>query len=143
MKKIFAFVFDGFSKIASMIFLFSTIYIEFFWGARTCLETSYLITVLGLSLFYAVLRIPFMFQDTFSKMKLLAANIIYFAIINATVMLAGYHLEWFNKNSTKSIIGLEATIVLVYIIVTMSYYIKDSNLAEKMNKILKSRKEEN
>ena len=66
-------------------------------------------------------------------------QVLYFAIINATVCATGFYLNWFKKE-LKSILVMEAMFVLIYLLVTFCVYAFDFNEAKKINEKLKARK---
>ena len=67
-------------------------------------------------------------------------QVLYFAIINATVCATGFYLNWFKKE-LKSILVMEAMFVLIYLLVTFCVYALDFNEAKKINEKLKARKQ--
>jgi len=139
-KKIQLF-FDVFARVAASVFTFSSIYIAVFFGTDVRLSLSYIWGVLLISLAAAVARIPFFTDKEISKIKMLAGNIIYFIFINILVMVVGYYLNWFNPGENKMILGLEATIFVVYVCVMFISYLTDLHTAKKINEKLKDRKE--
>ena len=66
-------------------------------------------------------------------------QLLYFAIINATVCATGFCLSWFKKE-LKTILVVEAMFILIYFLVTFFVYMFDFNEAKKINEKLKARK---
>ena len=85
---------------------------------------------------YCIFYIP----KKIGKKLMVVIQILYFAIINVSVLLIGKKRQWLNLSDKKSFIIMEGMIVLVYILVTASCYILDYRNANKMNDKLKERK---
>lgn len=125
-----------FSCVATMIFIFSSIYIALFFGIKA---PSYVWGVLAISLFAAIIRIPIFVLKEMSKVHMLIYNVVYFILINIAVLITGYYLEWFYLSNTKMVIGMEITIIIVSVCVLFIMHLIDLHAAEQMNEKLKSR----
>jgi hypothetical protein len=141
-KKFLSVFLDVFARIATCIFIFSSIYITIFWGPHTDIGVSYVWGVLFIALVCAIARIPLFFADTFSKIKTIVCNIVYFVFVNALVITVGYHLHWYDPLQRKMIVGIEITIFAVYLMVMVVSYLYDLQTADKMNKKLRNREKE-
>jgi hypothetical protein len=141
-RKLLSILLDVFARIATCIFIFSSIYITIFWGPHTDIGISYVWGVLFIALVCTLARIPLLFTDTFSKTKIIVSNIVYFVFVNVLVIAVGYYLQWFDPSQRKMIVGIEITIFVVYLMVMVVSYLLDLQTANKMNKKLQNRKEE-
>lgn len=130
---------DVFTQIAVSIFIFSSIYIALFYGVDVPIHLSYIWGVFSLAFFATLLRIPLIFSKEMTKIQMLIYNIIYFALINTAVLIAGYYLDWFIPSEKKMIIGMEITVIVVFFMVMFFMHTKDMQVAEKMNEKLKNR----
>ncbi len=128
-----------FTRIATAVFTFSSVYIAICFGVKCTLDLSYIWGVLTVSVICSLARIPFMGEKEISKSKMLAANIIYFLFVNTTVLITGYYLKWFYFNELKMIIGMEITVILIYAAIIIIYYNADLQVSDKMNAKLKTR----
>lgn len=74
------------------------------------------------------------------KKMMLFLQIIYFLIINLTVMFVGKFQGWYNDSMTASVLMMEGLVVFIFVLVTIITYIFDFNQATMMNKMLQKRK---
>lgn len=138
-KKQIPFFFDLFARIATLIFLFSSIYIIIFFGVETELNVLFSLVILAIALICTVLHFALFGNKEMSKKRMLITKIIYFISVNLIVLTAGYFFHWFNINDHKMLLGLEITIILVYTSVLVISHLFDLHTAEKMNEKLKNR----
>ncbi len=141
-KKIIQTLVIIFAQVSTAIFVFSSIYISICFGQDVNLDLSYVWGVLFIAFISSIARIPLLGDREFSKTKMLVANIIYFLFVNILVLVTGYFLEWFYITELKMTIGIEITIIVVYIVTMLIAYKLDSQEAEKMNQKLKDRQKE-
>lgn len=130
-----------FTKLATAIFLFSSIYIAFFTGTESTVQIKYIWAVLLISFVLTVGRIPFFNDERFSKNALIIWNIIYFIGANFVVLATGFFMNWFSLKSPATILGMELTFIAVSIVVCFSIYISIKHSKQKLNNQLKKIKE--
>lgn len=129
--------FDLFTRITTMIFLFSGIFIAVFWNPSAKIQLSYIFAVIILSLVLSVFHIPLDVDEKMSKRKTVILNILFFCIVNVSVAVVGFYLEWFNLENKAMLAGFEITILAVYFGATAITWFFDRNVANKMNDRLK------
>lgn len=133
--------FEMFTKLTTVIFIFSSVYISIFVGFNDSLSVKYIWGVLFVALVISVARIPFFSEKERSKRQFLILNIIYFLITNAVVLATGFILHWFTLENPATIIGMEITYVLVFATVWFLIYISIKHSAQKLNDQLKKIKQ--
>lgn len=129
--------FDLFTRITTMIFLFSGIFIAVFWNPSAKIQLSYIFAVIILSLVLSIFHIPLDVDEKMSKRKTVILNILFFCIVNVSVTVVGFYLEWFNLENKAMLAGFEITILAVYFGATAITWFFDRNVANKMNDRLK------
>lgn len=129
--------FDLFTRITTMVFLFSGIFIAVFWNPSAKIQLSYIFAVIILSLVLSVFHIPLDVDEKMSKRKTVILNILFFCIVNVSVAVIGFYLEWFNLENKAMLAGFEITILAVYFGATAITWFFDRNVANKMNDRLK------
>lgn len=129
--------FDLFTRITTMVFLFSGIFIAVFWNPSAKIQLSYIFAVIILSLVLSVFHIPLDVDEKMSKRKTVILNILFFCIVNVSVAVVGFYLEWFNLENKVMLAGFEITILAVYFGATAITWFFDRNVANKMNDRLK------
>ena len=129
-----------FARVVSLIFIFIALFRKFFnpsgalaMGIDDIWGVIFIGAVSGLAfgIFYVK-------KDLSGKESALL-QILYFAIINATVCATGFYLNWFKKE-LRSIVVVEVMFVLIYLLVTLLVYMLDFNEAKKINERLKARR---
>lgn len=135
-------LFSLFCTISTSIFICSSIFVLICWGPETKLDLSYTFGVLLIGFVSSILHIPVLGEKEISKKQLLAFRIIYFIIINALVLFVGYKLLWFSFSNKASVIGMEITILFVFLLINVFEYISGLNDAKKINEVLTKRKKE-
>lgn len=75
-----------------------------------------------------------------SKKMMIFIQIIYFVIINTTVLFIGAKLNWFDITNKASTLIMEGMIIIIYFIVYITCIIFDFRQASKMNDLLERRK---
>ncbi|MCR5188243.1 MAG: DUF3021 family protein [Treponema sp.] len=129
-----------FSKVVSAIFLFTSIHHVVLYGLTTVFRMQDILFILLIGFLAALLYLPFLFENNFSKVMMIILQAAYFLLINAIVLFIGFKLDWIRFSSSSSIIGLELVIIAVYVITMLVSYKLDYNTAEKMNDMLEKRK---
>ncbi len=132
---------DMFAKLSTTIFVFSSIYIAIFNGVRVSLSISYIWGVLALALVLTLVYAPFITEKEVSKKRFLIYNICYFVFADLVVLLFGFLLKWFSFEHPLSIMAMELTFVVVFIVVHLIMYFSAKSTADKMNEQLKKLKE--
>lgn len=134
--------FTLFCTITTCIFLCSSIFILIIWGKDCTLSISYVLGVIGLSLVTSLLYIPLLTEKELSKVQTIIFRIIYFIVTNVLVLIVGYKLHWFVINNIKMVIGMEITIICVFVLLNVVEYISGLSEAKKINDILSKRKKD-
>ncbi len=129
-----------FSKVVTAIFLFTSIHHVILYGLTTVFRIQDILFILLIGFLSALLYLPFLFENNFSKGMMIILQAAYFIAINAIVLFIGFKQNWIRFSSSSSIIGLELIIIAVYVITMLVSYKIDFNTAEKMNQILVERK---
>ena len=129
-KNLFMSVVNMISVISTLIFL-----IAIFWGPKTVLGLSYIFVIIGMSVVYGILYIPILLSENWnlSKWGSVAMNATYFLLINVSVVVVGFHLDWFDAGNLRMLVGFEVCIILVYVLASVIRWISDFNTASKMN----------
>ena len=143
MKEKIAFIINIFTRVCTAIFLLATIYTTIFFGAGAHFRMSDIWYILLIGAISAVCYIPFLANVEYSKLTMILMQIGYFLVINVCVLAIGFKMEWFSAQNTKTVIGFETIIILVYAVVSTLSYKIESNTADKMNKLLKNRNHKN
>ena len=129
------------ARVVTLIFIFIALFRKFFnpsgnlmMGIDDIWGVIFIGAVSGLAfgIFYI--------KKSLSAKENALLQVLYFAIINATVCATGFYLNWFKKE-LKSILVMEAMFVLIYLLVTFCVYALDFNEAKKINEKLKARKQ--
>lgn len=134
-KNLFMSIVNMISVIATLIFLISGIFIAIFWGPKTVLDLTYIFVIIGMSVVYGILYIPILLSENWniSKWGSFAMNATYFLLINVSVVVIGFHLDWFDAGNLRMLAGFEVCIILVYVLSSVIRWISDVNTASKMN----------
>lgn len=126
------------TRVVTGIFLFMCIY--FFWvSTDAALRIKDVFGVQLIGLISAVAYLPLMTDRELSKTKMIIFNIVYCLTINASVMVIGFLLNWFNLSNKATFIGGELMFVSVYALMMFIAYKIDNSEAKKMNQKLKER----
>ncbi|WP_407398141.1 hypothetical protein [Treponema sp.] len=131
-----------FSVINTLVFIFSSLFILVFWGFDVNLNLPYVFGCLGLSFFLALLNCLLEIKDNTSKSKALLYNVLFFIMVNASVVSMGLWLKWFDFKDLGMICGFEVTILVVYGIAGFFNWYAGCIMANKMNDRLSKLKEE-
>ena len=140
-KEMFSVMTNICARVVTLIFVFITLFRKFFnpsgnlmMGIEDIWGVIFIGAVSGLAfgIFYI--------KKNLSAKGTALLQVLYFAIINATVCATGFYLNWFKKE-LKSILVMEAMFVLIYLLVTFCVYMFDFNEAKKINEKLKARKQ--
>ncbi|MBO4732305.1 MAG: DUF3021 family protein [Spirochaetaceae bacterium] len=143
MKEKIALVINIFTRVCTAIFVLATIYTTIFFGAGAHFRMSDIWYILLIGAISAVCYIPFLANGEYSKLTMILMQIGYFLVINVCVLAIGFKMEWFSAQNTKTVIGFETIIILVYVLVSVLSYKIESDAANKMNKLLKNRNHKN
>lgn len=133
--------FDMFTKLATAIFLFSSLYILCFVGIEGAVSLKYVWGVLGISAVLSLAKIIIFPDRELPKATFLVCNIVYALFCNIVVLAVGLWLNWFSLNHPATIIGIEITFVVVFIVVWIAIYLSTKHSADQMNEQLKKLKE--
>lgn len=129
-----------FTRISTVIFIFSGIYICVFYGFKAGISVSYVFGVLGMSAVFAIGGTLLKSSETVSKKVRFVQGISFFIFVNIITLLVGFILHWFSPKHLSTVIGMEVTIFIVFFVVTFITYRIDANTANKLNEKLKERK---
>ena len=136
-------IFQMYIQIVAFVILGSAIYITVFWGYHCELDGDILWEIIGVSALCSLCTPILMSKRELSKRAMLFREILHFVMINVIVLFSGFCFEWFYVEDWKRIVGMELTIVGVYIAVCTIYYVMNRKTAEEMNRKLKEIQEEN
>ncbi|MEE1251257.1 MAG: DUF3021 family protein [Lachnospiraceae bacterium] len=136
-------IFQMYLQIVALVILASAIYITVFWGYDCEVDGDILWQIMGVSALCSLCTPILMSKRELSKRAMLFREILHFVMINVIVLFSGFCFEWFYVSDWKMIVGMELTIVGVYIGVCTIYYVMNRKTAEEMNRKLKERQEEN
>lgn len=128
------------TRVVTLIFAISTLVVLIFNNSKVNYSLSDVWSVLIIGIISGLAFIIFYIPKKISKKLMAFLQFIYFVIINTTVMLIGFHQNWFDTNNKSSVFLMELMFLLVYIIVTILVFVFDIREANKMNKLLAKRK---
>lgn len=127
-----------FTRFSTAIFLIDSIALLAFKGREAKLYAMDILIILAIALMCALFYILLLSDRNISKEKMFLMQLAYFAIINATVLTAGYFLHWYSFCHIKNFFAFESVIVSVILVTVLYSYKADSNAAKKMNEKLKA-----
>ncbi len=134
-------VLSFYTKITTAVFFCAMIYIMIFWS----IDHEFAITWVGHILFVpAVCAVgifihPLDGETVYSKRVFFFRQLLYYLYVNVVVMTCGFFFEWYYVENWKMLLGMEAVILAVFILVTLAAYLIDYKEAQKMNKKLQER----
>ena len=128
-----------FTRVVTTIFLIVTIYEALFVDIKLTFRIIDIWGILLIGLLCAICYLPLLTEKNYSKTTMIILQIAYFVVINATTLVTGILLHWFNFKKTMSVLIFELIIIFVYITVMFIFYKIDYNSAKEMNKRLKER----
>lgn len=139
MKNKFNALFTVFTRVCTLSFIFSSIYICVFFGRHSLINLEYVWGILLIGLVSAIGYIPFLSEKELSKGRMIFSRVLYFILIDAVVLFVGYRLKWYIPEEKRTVIGIELSVIAALICLVIVSYISDSNKANKMNEVLKNR----
>ncbi len=128
-----------FTRVVTTIFLIVTIYEALFVDINLTFRIIDIWGILLIGLLCAICYLPLLSEKNYSKATMIILQIVYFIVINATTLVTGILLHWFNFKKTMAVLIFELIIIFVYITVMFIFYKIDYNSAKEMNKRLKER----
>lgn len=128
------------TRVVTMIFVIATLTMQLTDKSFTALRTCDIWCIILIGVVAALLYLIYIIPKKIGKKLMIVLETIYFLSINATVLLIGAKLRWYNPANKLSFIIMEGMIILIYIIVFVSCYVFDYQKANKMNDLLKQRK---
>lgn len=128
-----------FTRVVTTIFLIVTIYEALFVDIKLTFRIIDIWGILLIGLLCAICYLPLLSEKNYSKTTMIILQIAYFVVINATTLVTGILLHWFNFKKTMAVLIFELIIIFVYITVMFIFYKIDYNSAKEMNKRLKER----
>lgn len=140
-SKIYA-LFTVFTRVCTFSFIFSSLYILIVFGRYSLLNLNYIWGILLISFVSTVGYIPFLSEKELSKVYLILARVIYFILIDASVLFVGYYLQWYMIQEIKTVVGIELSVIASLICIETVSFILDKNKAKSMNEKLKTRNQE-
>lgn len=134
-------VLNFFTKITTAVFFCAMIYIMIFWGVDHEIEIISLGQILFASAACAlgICIHPLDGEKVRSKKGFFFRQLLYYLYVNVVVMTCGYFFQWYYVENRKMVLGMEAVILAVFILVTLAAYLIDYKEAQKMNKKLRER----
>ena len=133
-------VFQIFMQIVTFVTLGASIYITVFIGADGVISMKVLWQILGVSALCALWSFLLFSKEELSKKEMLVRKIIHFLMIDVTVLVCGFWFGWFFLSDWRTIVGMELTIIAVYIAVAATDYHMYHRESEEMNRRLKERR---
>ena len=128
-----------FTRVFTTIFLIVTIYEALFVDINLTFRIIDVWGIMLIGLLCAICYLPLLTEKNYSKTTMIILQIAYFVVINATTLVTGILLHWFNFKKTMTVLIFELIIIFVYITVMFIFYKIDYNSAKEMNKRLKER----
>ncbi|MDD6038642.1 MAG: hypothetical protein PUD20_07625 [bacterium] len=139
MKLNLSYGFNMFGRITTCMVFFSSIYIYFTTGEDTGLTVSFLWE----ELFVAFLTsVPFFITNEKNKSIVNSALslVALYLYINVIVLVAGFVFDWYDLTKPVMIIAMLATILVVFLAVTVITYKIDMQSANEINERLNERR---
>ncbi|MDD6482106.1 MAG: DUF3021 domain-containing protein [Lachnospiraceae bacterium] len=131
---------EAFVQIVTCVALGSSIYIYVFWGKEEVLSVDLLWQILGVSALCALWCVVYWSKEELSKKAMLARNILHFILVDLTVLICGFWFGWFFLSDWKMIVGMEITVIAVYMTLVGVNYLADRRKTDKMNRKLQERR---
>ena len=128
-----------FTRVVTTIFLIVTIYEALFVDINLTFRIIDIWGIMLIGLLCAICYLPLLSEKNYSKAAMIILQALYFIVINATTLITGFLLRWFNLKSPLAVFSFELIIIFVYITVMIVFYKIDYNSAKEMNKKLKER----
>ena len=128
-----------FTRVVTTIFLIVTIYEALFIDMSVTFRIIDIWGIMLIGLICGICYIPLLSEKNYSKAAMIILQALYFIVINATTLITGFLLHWFNFKSPLAVFSFELIIIFVYITVMIVFYKIDYNSAKEMNKKLKER----
>lgn len=129
------------TRVVTGIFLLNCIYL--FWlPGDAYIRITDILGIQLIGLVSALANLPFLVEKEYSKNTLAVLNVLYFLVINTTVMITGYIMHWFSFQNRKSVIAIEIMIIAVYAITKAVFYLIDFKDAAELNKKIQERNKE-
>ncbi len=130
-----------YTKITTAVFFCAMIYIMIFWGTDYEIEIIWVGQILFVSALCAlgIVIHPCDDEEGYSKKSFFLRQLLYYLYVNAVVMTCGYLFHWYYAENWKMVLGMEAVILAVFVIVTLTTYLIEYKEAQKMNKKLRER----
>lgn len=111
-----------FPIVMTCVSLAAATYIALFWEVDTS-SGAKLIWQLALCSFLCSLSALFSEKKhELSKRAFLLRTALFFLYTNVVVMLCGFAFEWFHAEDWRMLLGMEATIVVVFVIICFLFY---------------------
>ena len=129
-----------FVQTVTCVALGSSIYIYAFWGKKEVLSVELLWQILGVSALCALWCVVYWSKEELSKKAMLARSILHFVLVDLTVLVCGFWFGWFFLSDWKMIVGMEITVIAVYLAVVGVSYLADRRKSDKMNRKLQERR---
>ena len=128
-----------FTRVVTTIFLIVTIYEALFIDINLTFRIIDIWGIMLIGLLCSICYLPLLSEKNYSKAAMIILQAVYFIVINATTLITGFLLHWFNFKNPLAVFSFELIIIFVYIIVMVISYKIDSDSAKEMNKKLKER----
>jgi len=132
-------LFTIFTRVCTLSFIFSSIYIMIFFGRHSLINLEYIWGILLIAFVAAVGYIPFLSEKELSKGFLLVSRGVYFVLLDAVILFVGYRLKWYIPEEKRTVIGIEIAIIAALVCLVVISYILDNSKANKMNEVLRQR----
>jgi len=126
-----------FAKLATAIFLFSSIYILVFVGMGARVPLRYIWGVLGISAVLSLAKVLLFPERELPARQFVFRTVFYAVFCNVVVLAVGFWLNWFTLKAPVTLIGMEICFFAVLIVMYVYMYLSAKYNAAKMNEQLK------
>lgn len=134
-------LFTVFTRVCTLSFIFSSLYILIFFGRYSLLNLEYVWGILLIAFVSTIGYIPFLSEKEPSRFFLVFSRALYFILLDTVILFVGYRLRWYYPDEKRTVIGIELAVIAAFVCFCVASYILDSNKANKMNEVLKKRKQ--
>lgn len=139
-KKIFDYL-EMFVRINTAVCIATAVNITLFWNGSINSGGVILWQIIIVSALAALCRF-FYNKEALSKREELFRLIGTFVYINTLVLGFGIYFEWFLLTEWKMVVGMEVTIIAVFVAIMIIDYCSAARSVEHLNKLLEKREEE-
>lgn len=136
--KWFKFFFEQFVTITA--FIVTIVGITFLFDPKEYIPGYVLVQIALVGFLSTLPSVVFISKEEYTKKSYIIRTIIHFILLNIIVLSVGYAFDFYN--SLIGGISVFITILIIYVIVTVSQLVFNKNEADKINKILLGTRDE-